>query len=162
MKARRGYTLAELMLVVAILGILAGVGGTLFIQVFRFFRQNQARIDIQRDARAVFDLMSRNLRQAQASTIVIDNAAGQPPYSRVVFTKQNGRELSYYQQGNKLYQVDGGAKAVCENLRYVAFSTPRTDDENLVSIALTLEKGTYEQQTKALHLSVEKINVPND
>ena len=90
---RRGYSLIELMLVVAIVGSIAMVGPRLMIQMTRFFRQNQARVDIQREARTVFDLMGRNLRQAQASTIVVDQLSGQPPYSRVSFTKRTSPVL---------------------------------------------------------------------
>lgn len=146
----------------AIIGIMSMVGPQLLIQATRFFRQNQARVDIQRDARAVFDLMGRNLRQAQASTITVDQLSGQPPYSRVSFTKQNGDAIVYYQSGDKLYMVDGGTKAIAGNLRYVAFAHPRTDDDNLISVTITLEKATYNLQTKALQLSVEKIRVHND
>lgn len=161
-RARGGYSLIEVMVSVAIVGLISSVGPQLLVQVTRFFRQNQARVDIQRDARAVFDLMGRNLRQAQASTITVDQLSGQPPYSRVSFTKQNGDAIVYYQQGDKLYMVDGGTKSICGNLRYVAFTHPRTDDDNLIAVTITLEKATYNLQTKALQLSVEKIRVYND
>ncbi|MBI4424845.1 MAG: prepilin-type N-terminal cleavage/methylation domain-containing protein [Elusimicrobia bacterium] len=158
----RGFTLIEVMLVVAITSILASGGAVVLTQVFRFFRQTQARIEIQRDARAVFDQISRTLRSARASTIVIDQLTNQPPYSRITFTRIDGTALSYFQNGDTLYQVSGGTKSLCGNLRYIAFSTPRTDDDNIVSISLTLEKATYNSQTKALQLSVEKVKVNND
>ncbi|MBI5242476.1 MAG: type II secretion system protein [Elusimicrobia bacterium] len=161
-RAPKGYTLTEVLMVVAIVGIISSVFPRLFIQVTRFFRQNQARADIQRDARSAFDLMSRNLRQALASSVAIDQASGQPPYSRISFTKIGGGAITYYQQGTKLYQVAGGTKTIAENLRYMAFTHLRTDDDNLVSVTLTLEKATYNQQTKALQLSVEKIRIKND
>lgn len=157
-----GFTLLELMLVVAILGIIASMGSVLLIQTSRFYRQNQARLDIQRDARTVFNLLAKNLRQAQASTITIDNAPSQPPYSRITFTKMSGDIITYYQENNKLYQVTTGTRALCETLRYVGFSMPRSDDDNLLSLSLTLEKATYEGGTKALQLSVEKIRIHND
>lgn len=161
-RSRAGYSLVEVMMAVAIIGIMSLVGPQLLIQTTRFFRQNQARVDIQRDARAVFDLMGRNLRQAQASTVTVDQLSGQPPYSRVTFTKKNGDAIVYYQQGDKLYMVDGGTKALTGNLRYVAFAHPRSDDDNLISVTITLEKATYNIQTKALQLSVEKIRIHND
>ena len=161
-KRRSGFTLVEMLIVVAILGIVTLSAPQLFTQITRFFRQNQARVDIQRDARTVFDLMGRTLRQAQASTIVVDQLAGQPPYSRVYFKKVDGTEITYYQEGRKLYLVDVGTKAIAENLRYLAFSHPQTDNDKLVSVALTLEKSTYEGRVKALQLSVEKIRLHND
>ena len=162
MKTRGGYSLIEVMMVVAIVGVIGSIAPQLLIQVTRFFRQNQARTEIQRDAQATFNLIGRNLRQAQAGTIVIDQKTGQPPYSRVAFTRMDGRQLSYYQDGAKLYQVSGGTKAITENIRYIAFGHPRTDDGKLLTVTVTLEKATYNQQTKALQLSVQKFRVQND
>ncbi|MFH1725468.1 MAG: type II secretion system protein [Elusimicrobiota bacterium] len=157
-----GYTLTEMMAVIAIVGILAMVVPQLFIQVSRFFRQNQARAEIQRDARTVFALIGRNLRQARTTSIIVDQLSGQPPYSRISFKKMDDRVMSFYQEGSQLYQVTGGTKSIAKNLRYLAFTHPRTDDDTLVSVTLTLERATYEGQTKALQLSVEKIRVRND
>ena len=64
-------------MVVAIVGIISSTAPQLFIQITRFFQQNQARADIQREARTAFELMGRNLRQAKASTIVISAFAGE-------------------------------------------------------------------------------------
>ncbi|MFH1725282.1 MAG: prepilin-type N-terminal cleavage/methylation domain-containing protein [Elusimicrobiota bacterium] len=157
-----GYTLTEMMAVMSIVGILSTVAPQLFIQVSRFFRQSQARTEIQRDSRTVFALLGRSLRQAQASTITVDHLWAQPPFSRITFTKKDGAVMSFYQKGTELYQVDGGTKSIAKNLRYLAFTFPHTDDENLLSVALTLEKATYQGQTKALQLSIEPVRVRNE
>lgn len=161
-----GYTVTELMLVVAIIGVVFLVTPTLLIQINRFFSQNRARIEIQREAREALDLINRNLRQAQADTVVIDQLSGEPPYSRISFRrlKPDGStsSMSFYQQGGTLYMSATGAKAVSKNLRYLAFTHPRTTDDSIVSVSLTTETGTYESQTKALHLSVEKVRIMNE
>ena len=160
-----GYTLTELMLVVAILGIVFGLASAMLIQMTRFYRQNRARIAIQRDARTSLDLINRNLRQAKAGTIVVDQVTGEPPYSRITFdrfTPDGGTAtMSFYQQGNTLYMVRGGTKAISKNLRYMGFTYPRTDVDTIISVSLTTETGTYESQTKALQLSVEKVRIMN-
>ncbi len=160
-----GYTLTELILVVAILGIVFGLGPGLLIQMTKFFRQNKARIAIQREARDSLDLINRNLRQAQAGTIVIDQVSGESPYSRITFnrlTPDGGTAaMSFYQQGNTLYMVRGGTKAISKNLRYLGFTYPRTDNDTIISVSLTTETGTYESLTKALQLSVEKVRIMN-
>lgn len=167
-RCSRGYTLTELMLVLAIMGVVGSIGAKLFLQLNRFYRQNNARIAIQRDARETLHLINRNLRQAKASTVVIDQAAGEFPYSRITFTRLTPSggtaSMSFYQQGKKLFmaQGGGGAKALSDNLRYLGFTYSRTDNDRLVSVSLTTESGTYEGQTKALQLSVEKVRIMNE
>ena len=65
MTGQKGYTLAELMLVVAILGILFASGPTLLVQVQNFYLMTNARNEIQRDARASLDTVNRFLRQGK-------------------------------------------------------------------------------------------------
>lgn len=167
-RSRAGYSLTELMMVVAIIGAVAMIGPAALIQMNRFFRQNNARIAIQREARDALDLINRNLRQAQASTVVVDQLSGEFPYSRISFTRMTPSggtsSMSFYQQGAKLMMTQDaiGARPIASNLRYLAFSYPRTDDAKLISVSLTTEAGTYQAQTKALHLSVEKVRLMNE
>lgn len=161
-----GYTVTELMLVVTIIGVVFVIAPTLLVNMTRFFRQNQARITIQREAREALDLINRNLRQAQASSITVDTPTGQPPHSRITFTrlKPNGTTstIIFYKQGKTLYMVEGGTRAISTNLRYVAFTYQDSREDSWITVSLTTESGTYEAKTKALHLSVEKVRIMND
>jgi len=155
------------MITVAIVGIIFTIAPQFFIYATRFFNMNRARIEIQRDARTTLNLINRNLRQAQASTIEIDNASGQPPFSRITFTRltpDGTSEVSFYQQNKEIYQVvdSGRPHKLAENLRYLAFTFPKSDDLTLISIATTFERATYEGGTKALHVAVEKVRVMNE
>ncbi len=157
----------EVMLVVGIIGIVASMAPKFFIEVTRFVRMNLARYEIQRDSKNVMVTINRNMRQAQASSILIDQVSGQPYYSRIAFNKfvsdTSSRSMTFYQEGNSLFAVDNGStRTLCTNLRYIAFSYPRTDDDNVVAVSLTLEKATYGGESKALQLAVEKIRVMND
>lgn len=163
----RGYTLVEVMIVVAIIGIMALIGPRLFLGLTRYFRMNSARHEIQRDSRNVLEIINRNLRQAESGSLAVSQQTGQPPYSKISFDKfittSTARSMSFYQSGETLYQVDNGStRALCGNLRYIAFSYPRTDDATIISISLTLEKATFEGKSKALHLAVEKVRIMND
>lgn len=160
--SRRGYTLTEAMLVVAITSVLFSMGGTLLLQINRFFLLSRTRVELQRDARAALYLVNRTLRQASAQSIRIDRAASQPHYSRITFTKAQGSTVSFYQTGRQLFMTEGGrTRALSQNLRYLAFAFPRSDDMTIVSVAMTLEQSIYEGRTKALHMASEKVRVMN-
>lgn len=167
LKIKRGYTLMEMMLVVAILGVLILAAPRTFIKTYQFVQLLTARVEIQKNARGALANINRDLRQAVGSTIVVDELAGQPPHSRITFSKYNSKGLqetvAYYQDGNKLYQATGAVsgKVIAGNLRYIAFTYPRTDDDGILSISITFEKATYEGGTKALQMAVEKVRIMN-
>src|SRR5688500_16462396 len=120
----RGFTLAEMMVTVAVLGIVFALAHKVQLDPYRVFRLTIARPEIQRDARSALDLINRRMRQAKASTVVVDRLnTSQPPYSRVSFNTISGSTLSFYQDGKTLYMSDniGSANKLAENLRYLAF-----------------------------------------
>jgi Tfp pilus assembly protein PilE len=151
------------MLSVAIVGILAAIGGPLLLQVNRYFILSQARSELQSEARAIMYVVSRELRQAQSNTLRIDRMSNsQPFYSRITFTKVQGLNMTFHQNGTHIVQIAGNnTKTLSRNLRYLAFSFPRSDDMTIVSVSLTLEKTIYEGRTKALHVASEKVRVMN-
>lgn len=158
----------ELMVAVAIMGVVMIGAPQFFTRIYQFIRLTQARSEIQKNARGALANINRELRQAVASSIVIDQVSGQPPHSRITFTryKPDGStaEVSYYQSGKKLYQSFSGSSSgrlVAENLRYLAFSYPRTDDDAIISLSVTFERETYEGGTKALQMAVEKVRIMN-
>lgn len=161
-KKKKGYTLVEVMMTVAILGIVGGMGAPMMMQMTNFWRQTTARNAIQRDVRTSLDLINRFARQGKSSTLVIDAAAGQPPCSRVAFTSVQGEPVSFYQTGNKLYMsLSGRVTLLTTNLAYIAFTFPRTDDVTLLSVAITAQASTYMGGKKALQLSIQKVRVMN-
>lgn len=159
----RGYSLVELMMVVAVVGTIAMIAPRLMIQLQNFYLLTNARGEIQRDARASIEVINRFLRQAQYRSIIIDSATGQGPYSRIRFTHIDGRTFQYRQQGNLLIQgVNGSESVLTRNLVYIAFTFPRSDYPRLVSVSMTMGKKTYLEQIKELELTVQKIRVMND
>ncbi|MBI3564466.1 MAG: prepilin-type N-terminal cleavage/methylation domain-containing protein [Elusimicrobia bacterium] len=161
---RAGYTVTELMLVVAIIGILASMSARILLQVNRFFILTNTKNEIQGEARGIMYIVSRELHQAQSSTIVIDRFnASQPFYSRITFTKiQGGNSVSYYQNGTQFIQsVGASSQTLSKNVQYMSFTFPRSDDMTIVSFALTLQKSIYEGRVKALHMASERIQVMN-
>ena len=166
-RRRKGYTLMELMVVVAILGVIVSAAPRLLNGIYRFSRLSTARLEIQKNARAALSNINRGLRQAQASSVVIAQLSGMPPHSRITFDryKPDGsiETVSYYQAGKVLYLSSQGAtgKKVADDLRYLAFTYPKSDDESIISISVTFERATYEGGAKALQMAVEKVRVMN-
>lgn len=165
----KGVTLTELMISVAIMGLLVSIVGTFMVKGVSFFRLSRARGEIQRDARVSVDLINRNLRQGQALTVNLTRYnSDQPPLSMIEFTHINGTSFRFYQLGDKFYmatmpsgEVTWREKKMADNLRNLAFTYPQSDDSNIVSTSLCFEKATYRGETKALQLSVEKIRIMN-
>lgn len=162
-RRRAGYSLTEVMLVVAILGILSAAGANLLLQTNRYFILTKTRLEIQGEARAVMYLMTRELRQAQSNTISINQlSASQPFYSQITFTRVQGTSLTFQQNGKNLEMVIGNkTRVLSKNLRYLAFSFPRSDDLTIVSVSVTLEQSIYQGRKKALHMASEKVQVMN-
>ena len=162
LKTTRGYTLTEMMMVVAIIGILATVAPTMLIQMQNFFLMTSARYEIQRDARTTLDTVNRYMRQAVASTVVIDTPTGQGPFSRIRFKHVDGRYMEFRQSGGKLIQVIGTAESVVSgNLIYIAFTYPHTDDISIISVSITMGKSIQLGRRKVLELTIQKIRVMN-
>lgn len=162
MNRGRGYTLTEMMVTVAIVGILSAVAAPLLTQMTNFWQQTTARNTIQRDVRASLDIINRFCRQAKGGTVVIDQAAGQPPFSRITFASIQGETISFYQEGNRLYMTQGSRVSVLsKSIAFIAFTYPRSDDTSIISVAITAQAATYLGGSKALQLSIQKVRVMN-
>ena len=163
LRRREGYTLTEMLMVVAIIGILASIGARILVQVNRYFIMTSTRSELQREARSLMYVINRNLRQAQNTSVKIDRAnTSQPFYSRLTFTKIQGTTMTFSQSGASLIQTVGSSnKTLTKNLKYLAFTFPRSDDLSIVSVSITLEKSIYQGRTKALHMASEKVRVMN-
>ncbi len=159
-------SLTEMMVVIAMMGVIFSLGAQIMIQFNRYMGLSKVRINLQRDARVIFSIINRNLRQAKVSTVTLDRVNGQPPYSRITFTRIDGQVWSFYQNGRRLMMdvTTGGntnSRTLTEDIRYLAFTPPKSEDLSIISVSLTLEQEIFELRTKALHMASEKVMVMN-
>ena len=70
-KNRRGMSLTEMMVVIAMMGVIFSLGAQIMIQFNRYMSLSKVRINLQRDARVIFSIINRNLRQAKVSTVTL-------------------------------------------------------------------------------------------
>jgi len=78
--------------------------------------------------------MNRFIRQASSTSIVIDQGR---PASRRTPGSLSRRKRSIdavLPVGNSLYQVAQSTTVISRNLRYIAFTYPRSDDPTIVSV----------------------------
>ncbi|MDD5687179.1 MAG: hypothetical protein PHE88_05025 [Elusimicrobia bacterium] len=153
------------MINIVTISILAMALGSLFLKWIQFWQLSSAKGEIQRDARTCISAMNKNLRQADASSVVIDrypayNQGSNPPFSRITFTNDN-QQYRYYQDGRDFYEVINSTRVLARSLRSVQFTYPQTSEDSIVNISITFEKKTYSAHTKALQLSVAKVRIMN-
>ncbi|OGS19307.1 MAG: hypothetical protein A3J83_07240 [Elusimicrobia bacterium RIFOXYA2_FULL_40_6] len=166
MKKNSGLTLIELMVVAVILGIIMLAVNEFLGNGLQFFSSNQAKLEIQRDARRIINLLNRNLRQSRASSIVISSYdTNQPPWSYISFETIDNKSYHFYQKDTKMYMCDltrGATQQIAENLRHLTFCYPMLPNDEIISISLCFEKYSLSRNVKSLQLSVEKVRIMNE
>ncbi len=146
-----GFSFVEVMIAVIIITITIALASYFMIEIMRFYKTVQAKGEVQRDARAVLDLINRNMRQAYSSSVVITRFnSAQPPCSMVTFQYIDGSNMRFYQLNSKLYMGRSYTAGVWNdtlagnNLITLFFAYPRTDDGTDFSVSVCFQKGTYQ------------------
>ena len=161
----KGFTIVEGMITVAIIAIVAAMGPNLITQITRYWRLQVARANVQKNARISLDFSNRHLRQASATSVTLSQRPSQPPHSWVTFTISTGPLIGTYgifQEGTNLnYAKNGTTNTLATDLKFLAFSYPKTDDATIISVSMAFEEATFTGYSKALQLSIEKVRIMN-
>lgn len=166
----KGFSLAELLIVTAIAGVLLVIGPKLLVQTFSFFSRQRAMSDLQYEGRDATDLMLRFLRDGRASTLVIDQLSTPPeaPFSRISFTTIEGTKIEFYKSGNTLVKSSQLAGmptptviVITKHLNTLLFTCARSDDPGTVSVSLSLERPLPDGTLKTMNFTIRRIRLMN-
>lgn len=166
-RSPRGFTFVEVLVTLAIVGILFGVIPQIIMQVVRFYNLSMDRLALQRDARIVTEIVVSNLRKAVSTTVRIDqvDVSTQPPYSRIRFETIKGSTVTVWQENNKLYVTDSVVsplpRVVTPYLRYLAFTYVGTMDDSVMSVNLCLEKESFRKK-RIYNVTNDRVLILNE
>jgi hypothetical protein len=156
-------TLTEIIMVTVLASALLLYAGPLLKNIRRFFALNSAKTLIQREARDSMAALSRGLRAGTSSSVVIDQAAGEPPYSRIAFQKLTGEQCVFYQRDNEFRMVVANKETILsKHLHSFIVTLPRSSDLSSVTALLSLEREYLKGQFKAYTLTSERIRLMNE
>jgi prepilin-type N-terminal cleavage/methylation domain-containing protein len=103
---QRGFTLAELLIVVAILGFMMGALFTLQRSGQVAYMVGAARVEVQQNARLALDLMMTEIRSARAITEPVANCT--LGTNDITITDQNDNIVRYQLVGTELQRTVNG------------------------------------------------------
>lgn len=110
-RKKKGVTLLELLLVLAISTLFLGVIYTLFLSSSRLINETQIRSDLQREGAVILTDMSENLMQAKKIVDINDNNGG--------VLSENNRNIVMVKvdtvTGNVVYEVDNSNNKLLKN-----------------------------------------------
>ena len=101
---QRGFSLAEMLVVTAVLGLVMAGGIAIQQKGQQLYTFGSNRVEAQQNARVALDIMTRELRSAQ-SLVTLGSA------SNVTFVDQNNTQVQYQLSGTDLNRISGGTTA---------------------------------------------------
>lgn len=101
LKTNKGFTLVELLLVVALIGVSVGVTTDILLSVTRNYNKTQVLNEIEQQANFVSLKLNKELRNA---TNITNPIVGDSSVSSLSFVTRSGTEVNYYIDSGILYR----------------------------------------------------------
>ena len=157
----RGFTLVELMISVALLGMGLAYVTTVFLRGWENWKRNYTDVTTQRDGRIALDLMAQGIRQARPMAVKIDNVTGEAWFSRISFTHVKEQKWTFWKEGGKLYKaVDSSTMFLCDGVQALQFTYPNLSDFKTIDIGLTITRPTFQLKTLTVQLT-QRVGLRN-
>lgn len=103
-KRQKGFTLIELILVIALIALTAGLTSDILISLIRSYNKIQVANEIEQSANFILLKLSKELRSAQTVT----GFAGNPPISDTMgFITKDNLKVCYKVANNAVYRLVG-------------------------------------------------------
>jgi type II secretory pathway pseudopilin PulG len=116
MKRQRGFSLLQLMITVAVMGLLLNVFDKLLVAGLRGWAKSKRGYEVTYECREARERISMALRMARMNTVRIGRFnAAQPPFSRIAYVDTQGNSKAIFQEGNNI-MAGYWSGAVPENL----------------------------------------------
>ena len=104
-RSQRGFSLAELLVVCAVLGLLMTGIATLNQQGVQAYVAGSNRVEVQQNGRIALEVMMRELRSAQSITTLTSA-------TDLTFVNQNGQTIRYHLSSTTLNRTQSGVTRV--------------------------------------------------
>ena len=138
MNNERGFSLAELLIVIAILGFMMGGLFTLQRQGQLAYMVGSARVEVQQNSRIAIESMMTEIRSALAINAFPANCNSAAGGTTITFNDQNGVATTYSLAGTDLNRTVGGVAATViggvQSLRIWCYDTSDTLTATLADI----------------------------
>jgi len=169
----RGFTLVELMIAVALLGIGTTFMTMLFLKSFQNWKWNFDSLILQRNMRLSMSTVTKALREAKPGTVVISTptwgGVPAPKWSSIAFLDGRSQRWCIYQKGVSVYMVIPGqnglsaTSTVASDIDALSFVYPSFQDLSLIAVGITGRKLTVLRNSPApvIFQLVERVMLRN-
>lgn len=141
-RSARGFSLAEMVVVIVLVGIVFAIGATLLGRVFTSFFATRDITDAEWQGLVALERLSRELREVRSpSELTIS------PSNRIMFTNLDGDRVEYYVSGTALMRSTGNTEmTLADDIAGLNFFYLNSDGTTTATSAATVSYITVRLQ----------------
>jgi prepilin-type N-terminal cleavage/methylation domain-containing protein len=178
-RADAGFTLTEVMIAVALLGVGLAFITNMFLNGYKLWKRSFDEMLLQRSARNSMNFITQALRGASPGSVRISTPANMPLFSEIRFTDEKKNGWWFYQkmrgysvrEGATLYDagywtvLPGGVSTtgfLADHVESLSFVYPSFQDVRLIDVGITMRQMPYRDAPRPLVMQlVERVLMRN-